>query len=573
MPHIPIYPEVEKFIILKKRTKLEEVESDNKKENSTTQTPKRTCKLGSHQRYTLSVPFETLCNDTPNKANALKKVKDISSFVRKVLFKAQLFVNHFILQHPTKLINDFFDQNFWYTISRVIRASSDETEYPNAKIGCIKNLVYNHVYDQVLTHSQPSSVSVDILALFDPDVASNLTSFLNPLILEVKNRMSTLLLTKESLNKEPFEILPALRYILNKYDDIYKAQAAQTDKADSTKPPLPRCFSLFPNPSLHWRFIKIDAQNLTGIFPEAKQKKQANEPFFDHQQRCFYQAFAFKKLGIQSCEKLLALPEEKGRMFLNGLCTDGYTCRVLFARRMLPSSPEDNIRLELDDFLSEEVNKHFRPCTVDPGRRDHFVSYHGGTDIRRLSSIEYYNMGGSVTRMKKQQKHKQELGIEKIETDIPSPKTASVEQFVLYVVYMLQHMNTLFDFYGFDTSKVRWLNYLSSQQVIEESVSILINGGKKYNKDKGEQKKKKKNRHSSTRAPRERKPITTVTTSKRKTRLVLKGLRHGVSNKIYKQLQARERIGELLLLDINVQNIEDLQQLSQRRSGESQDKP
>jgi len=100
----------------------------------------------------------------------------------------------------------------------------------------------------VLTHSQPSSVSVDILALFDPDVASNLTSFLNPLILAVKNRMSTLPLTKESLNNEPFKILPVLRYILNKHDDIYKAQAAQKDKADSTKPPLPRLFSLFPIP-------------------------------------------------------------------------------------------------------------------------------------------------------------------------------------------------------------------------------------------------------------------------------------------------------------------------------------
>lgn len=206
-------------------------------------------------------------------------------------------------------------------------------------------------------------------------------------------------------------------------------------------------------------------------------------------------------------------------MFLNGLYTDGYTCRVLFARRVLPSSPEDNIRLELDDFSSEEVNKHFRPCTVDPGRRDPFVSYHGGTDIRRLSSIEYYNMGGSVTRMKKQQKYKQELGIEKIETDIPSPKTASVEQFVLYVAYMLQHMNTLFGFYGFDTSKVKWLNYLSSQQVIEESVNILINGGKKYNKGKRKKtranRKRRRNRCSSTRAPRERNPITTVTRSKR----------------------------------------------------------
>ncbi|GAN01790.1 hypothetical protein MAM1_0012c01225 [Mucor ambiguus] len=122
--------------------------------------------------------------------------------------------------------------------------------------------------------------------------------------------------------------------------------------------------------------------------------------------------------------------------------------------------------------------------------------------------------------MKKQQKHKQELGIEKIETDIPLPKAESVEQFVLYVAYMLQHMNTLFDLYGFNTSKVRWLNYLSSQQVIEESVHILINGGKKYNKGKRKKtranRERRKNRRSSTRAPRERNPIITVTRPKRK---------------------------------------------------------
>ncbi|KAL7318631.1 hypothetical protein PS15m_001849 [Mucor circinelloides] len=146
---------------------------------------------------------------------------------------------------------------------------------------------------------------------------------------------------------------------------------------------------------------------------------------------------------------------------------------------------------------------------------------------------------------------------------------------------MLQHMNTLFDFYGFDTSEVKWLNYLSSQQVIEESVNILINGGKKYNKSKRKKtrtnrKRRRRNRCSSTRAPRERNPIATVTRSKRKNKpcfevgdkskmplvvfgdglknkdhIKFRGLRHGVSNKIYKQLQAREIIGELLLVDIN----------------------
>ncbi|KAI7884443.1 uncharacterized protein EV154DRAFT_554865 [Mucor mucedo] len=42
MPRTPIYPEVEKLIILKKRAKLEKVKSDSAKESSTTQTPKRT---------------------------------------------------------------------------------------------------------------------------------------------------------------------------------------------------------------------------------------------------------------------------------------------------------------------------------------------------------------------------------------------------------------------------------------------------------------------------------------------------------------------------------------------------
>ncbi|KAI7905018.1 uncharacterized protein BX663DRAFT_585107 [Cokeromyces recurvatus] len=113
------------------------------------------------------------------------------------------------------------------------------------------------------------------------------------------------------------------------------------------------------------------------------------------------------------------------------------------------------------------------------------------TDICRLSSIEYYNMGGSVRRMK----DKQRLGIEKIETDIPSPKTVSVEQFGLYITYMPQHMNTLLTFYGFETSKIKWLNHLSSQKAIQESVNILINGGKKYNKSR--RKKTKKNSQAS----------------------------------------------------------------------------
>lgn len=38
---------------------------------------------------------------------------------------------------------------------------------------------------------------------------------------------------------------------------------------------------------------------------------------------------------------------------------------------------------------------------------------------------------------------------------------------------------------------------------------------------------------------------------KNKDHIKFKGLRHGISNKIYRQLKTRERVGELLLIDIN----------------------
>jgi hypothetical protein len=59
-------------------------------------------------------------------------------------------------------------------------------------------------------------------------------------------------------------------------------------------------------------------------------------------------------------------------------------------------------KLELEDFNQEEITAHFKPCTVDPGRKDVFVSFHGNNDIRQLSSDEYYNMNGNTNRLKEQ---------------------------------------------------------------------------------------------------------------------------------------------------------------------------
>jgi hypothetical protein len=112
-------------------------------------------------------------------------------------------------------------------------------------------------------------------------------------------------------------------------------------------------------------------------------------------------------------------------MFLNGMYTDGYTCRVQFCCRGQPPLPVKSIALELEDFNTDEVNTHFRPCTVDPGRKDVFVSYHGSNDLRRLSSKEYYSIDDTIPRQRQEQERKKRLGIEQIETHIPYPKTTS----------------------------------------------------------------------------------------------------------------------------------------------------
>ncbi|KAI8991677.1 hypothetical protein BDF20DRAFT_55314 [Mycotypha africana] len=146
---------------------------------------------------------------------------------------------------------------------------------------------------------------------------------------------------------------------------------------------------MFPNPSLKWRFIKIDPENILHFFGHERLTRLRSESKLDYFARCFFRIFDFSALlRINDPQNLQALPSIKGRMFLNSTYTDGYTCRVSFARRRLVSTPTE--QLELADFKGYEIDQFFRPVTVDPGRRDVYVSYHGGQHIRKLSTKEYY---------------------------------------------------------------------------------------------------------------------------------------------------------------------------------------
>lgn len=54
---------------------------------------------------------------------ALAKIQSLSVFLRKVVVRAQLFVNYYILKHPEGLTNDFSQQNFWCSVCRLVNGN------------------------------------------------------------------------------------------------------------------------------------------------------------------------------------------------------------------------------------------------------------------------------------------------------------------------------------------------------------------------------------------------------------------------------------------------------------------
>ncbi|GAA5807494.1 hypothetical protein MFLAVUS_000857 [Mucor flavus] len=126
------------------------------------------------------------------------------------------------------------------------------------------------------------------------------------------------------------------------------------------------------------------------------------------------------RLKIRSLAELQELPRQKGRMFLNSIYTDGYTCRIYFARRVPKVLDEDEVNLEMADFNTDGVEAFFRPCFLDPGRKNAYVAYYGDEQVRSLTLNEYYYSSGSVNRARKQS-----LG-EVLLLDIDEFRTSSV---------------------------------------------------------------------------------------------------------------------------------------------------
>ncbi|KAI7898161.1 uncharacterized protein BX663DRAFT_268768 [Cokeromyces recurvatus] len=76
-----------------------------------------------YERYIVSLPlklFVSASYEDVFDSIILEKIKKLSVFLWKVIFRAQLFVNYYILKYPDSLSNDFFQQNFWCSVCRLV---------------------------------------------------------------------------------------------------------------------------------------------------------------------------------------------------------------------------------------------------------------------------------------------------------------------------------------------------------------------------------------------------------------------------------------------------------------------
>jgi hypothetical protein len=195
-------------------------------------------------------------------------------------------------------------------------------------------------------------------------------------------------------------------------------------------------------------------------------------------------------------------------MFANIIRTDGYTVDFIFCRRKtkFPTTFE----LKLEHFTKEGVDKHYKPIYLDSGRKYVFTGVTGSdllnNEVRRCSSKEYYTMTGSRRDQPKLEKEKIDSGMKKIETDIPTAKTASKAQYEKHIRYMLSNLLEIFKFYGPNKAEGRFRRFQGCKRAREEMLNIIINGGKKYNKgrrrhtklNRRKRKKKRKKSISST---------------------------------------------------------------------------
>ncbi|KAG0166591.1 hypothetical protein DFQ30_006989 [Apophysomyces sp. BC1015] len=163
----------------------------------------------------------------------------------------------------------------------------------------------------------------------------------------------------------------------------------------------------------------------------------------------FYAIFDFNKLRYKSLEELKNSSEECGTIFAKQIASDGFAIDFQFARKSNKGMITVDAELLPSNFTAEEINDHFKPCAVDPGRSQMLTAAYGyensSNEIQRGSAREYYTYTGLPLRQKKLEAEKKESGIDNMETKLETGKTQNIEAYGSYVRYQqgLNHAFTI----------------------------------------------------------------------------------------------------------------------------------
>ncbi|CEG76709.1 hypothetical protein RMATCC62417_11569 [Rhizopus microsporus] len=306
--------------------------------------------------------------------------------------------------------------------------------------------------------------------------------------------------TVKSLAASPGSYIPMLREILKRYMAKNQKQQENQEYGQQEKPSyMTRLFSLFPVPSLKWRSVSINPNTLSSFVGKPKQSN------YEDKFNMFNTDFDLPSLDVNSFEDLKKPAAKNKTAFANLIRSDGFVANVVLYKSV--SNNEDvteqssdstfDIQL-LSDVLKPDDVDNFSLCSLDPGRQHAFTaSYNEGENlhqIRRVSTAEYYNYIGSIHHQRKEQKRMEKEGMKSVLLNIPSIKTTSLMQYHMYMIHIMANIQKILDFYGYETAKERFHCYQGVQRAREEMVNILINGGKKYNKDRRKNTRKNRRR-------------------------------------------------------------------------------
>ncbi|KAG0183895.1 hypothetical protein DFQ28_000637, partial [Apophysomyces sp. BC1034] len=143
-------------------------------------------------------------------------------------------------------------------------------------------------------------------------------------------------------------------------------------------------------------------------------------------------------------------------LFTNLIMSDGYSVNAIFSRKY--PTHYCTATLDLGDFTAAEIGHFFDPCSCDPGLTNVYVTAYSGPtsrahSVRQFTSLEYYSMLKANKRRKKIDGKKKAAGINIIEQEMPSSKTAYLAKYDTYVGYFLGHLEAVGNFYNLSTAQ------------------------------------------------------------------------------------------------------------------------